>query len=569
MTDAVGRVRSRRSGATLEQPGGGTFATTYGYDTSGRLNSVVSPAGSFGYTYATVTLGGYSYVPGEIAQVSLPGGPYVGQTFDNVGRLLTTSLKTEGGTVLNSHAYLNNAGNQRYKQTLTDGGYVDYAYDNLGQLDTALTKTSGGAAVGGQQFDYGYDAGWNLTTLATGTGTTTYTANDRNQATADSSSLYSRSYDANGNYTGGSNGTVGAFTYLYDDENQLVSIATDAVYTPAGSRWKTDFTYDGRGRLRKRVDSTWNTGTSAWQVSGESRYVYDGMLLLQERSSGNLPLVSYTRGLDLSGSLAGAGGIGGLLARSVHSATSPYPLSTSVFYHADGNGNVTALVDGAGTLQATYKYDPYGRTLSTTGGSVATANLLRFSSKPWVQHNLAFTDRGLYYYTYRFYDPNTAKWVNRDPVEEEGGINLYGFVENNPIDGIDSSGLATTGIGTPGIGWVFMDEAAQAAAAAAAARAAARAALVAAAASSVSVCPAPKDPCKGLRAQVNKHIRKIKEYAADPDGNDHRGLFKLPKVIANPALRDNIIDGRLKGLKHDLDEYLKQLEACEKKNGLK
>ena len=105
MTDAVGRVRSRRSGATLEQPGGGTFATTYGYDTSGRLNSVVSPAGSFGYTYATVTLGGYSYVPGEIAQVNLPGGPRVDQSFDSVGRMLTTALKTSGGTVLNSHAY--------------------------------------------------------------------------------------------------------------------------------------------------------------------------------------------------------------------------------------------------------------------------------------------------------------------------------------------------------------------------------------------------------------------------------------------------------------------------------
>ena len=430
----------RRSGATLEQPGGGTFAATYGYDTSGRLNSVVSPAGTFGYTYATVTLGGYTYVPGEVGQVSLPGGPYVGQTFDSVGRLLTTALKTAGGTVLNSHAYLNNAGNQRYKQTLTDGSYVDYAYDNFGQLDTALTKTSGGTAVGGQQFDYGYDAGWNLATRATGTGTTTYTANDRNQATTDSSSLYSRSYDANGNYTGGSNGTVGAFTYLYDDENQLVSIATDAVYTPTGSRWKTDFTYDGRGRLRKRVDSTWNTGTSAWQVSGESRYVYDGMLLLQERSSGNLPLVSYTRGLDLSGSLAGAGGIGGLLGRSVHSATTPYPLSTSAFYHADGNGNVTALVDGAGTLQATYKYDPYGRTLSSSG-TLASANLLRFSSKPWVQHNLAFTDRGLYYYGYRFYDPNTGKWVNRDPIGELGGLNLYSYVYNNPIRYIDRDGL--------------------------------------------------------------------------------------------------------------------------------
>jgi RHS repeat-associated protein len=167
--------------------------------------------------------------------------------------------------------------------------------------------------------------------------------------------------------------------------------------------------------------------------------VYDGMLLLQQRSGGNVPQVSYTRGPDLSGSLAGAGGIGGLLARSTHSSTSPYPLSTTAFYHADGNGNVTYLLRSDAGAHARYQYDPYGRTLSATG-TLASANLLRFSSKPVV---LSATGAwGCYYYGYRFYDPNTQRWLNRDPLGEAGGVNLYGFVWNNPTTYSDPDGQA-------------------------------------------------------------------------------------------------------------------------------
>lgn len=70
----------------------------------------------------------------------------------------------------------------------------------LTQLDTALTKTSAGGAVSGQQFDYGYDAGWNMTSRATGSGSATYTVNDRNQATTVAG--YTQGYNA----MGGGNG---------------------------------------------------------------------------------------------------------------------------------------------------------------------------------------------------------------------------------------------------------------------------------------------------------------------------------------------------------------------------
>src|SRR5690606_14252731 len=89
-------------------------------------------------------------------------------------------------------------------------------------------------------------------------------------------------------------------------------------------------------------------------------------------------------------------------------------------------------------LSATYKYDSYGNTLSSSG-SMAAANLYRFSSK---EVNLNYTDSGIYYYGYRWYEPNLQRWLNPDPIEEEGGINLYGFVYNNPIGDFDKDGWA-------------------------------------------------------------------------------------------------------------------------------
>jgi RHS repeat-associated protein len=65
---------------------------------------------------------------------------------------------------------------------------------------------------------------------------------------------------------------------------------------------------------------------------------------------------------------------------------------------------------------------------------MAGANVYRFSSKEWL------SSLGLYYFGYRFYDPNLQRWLNKDPLEEWGGINLYGYVGNDPVQGIDPLG---------------------------------------------------------------------------------------------------------------------------------
>ena len=140
------------------------------------------------------------------------------------------------------------------------------------------------------------------------------------------------------------------------------------------------------------------------------------------------------RGPDLSRSLQGAGGISGLLARTDMGQWIAGSSFATAFYHLDANGNVTCLMYPNGTLAAKYLYDPFGNMLSQYG-SMASANRYRFSSKEWDAAS------GLYYYLYRFYDPNLQRWPNRDPLEERGGINLYEFVGNNPVSYVDQYGL--------------------------------------------------------------------------------------------------------------------------------
>ena len=154
---------------------------------------------------------------------------------------------------------------------------------------------------------------------------------------------------------------------------------------------------------------------------------------VKERDINNLPKVTYTRGNDLSGSLQRAGGIGGLLARTDNGQWIGGSPTAHAYYYYDGNGNVAGLVNTNGAIVAQYTYDPFGNIL-TMSGPLASANTYRFSSKEW--NNNA----GLYYYLYRFYDPNLQRWLNRDPIQELGGLNLYNYAANTPLNLVDLLG---------------------------------------------------------------------------------------------------------------------------------
>src|SRR5690606_26062226 len=87
-----------------------------------------------------------------------------------------------------------------------------------------------------------------------------------------------------------------------------------------------------------------------------------------------------------------------------------------------------------------YEYDAFGNTVAS-GGAQAGAFAHRFSTKPRDE------ETGLYYYGYRYYDPVTGRWPSRDPIEEKGGLNLYGFIENNGISRTDFIGLSGSDCG--------------------------------------------------------------------------------------------------------------------------
>jgi len=456
-----------RTNLAVNVPGSSDWTQTYGYDAGKRLTSVGTSAGSFAYAYVNAA--------GRLVdKLSLPAG-YITNVFDGVGRLLSTALKNSSHSALNSHAYTYNNAHQRTSQTFAEGHDIDYTYDGLGQLATALGQ-HGSTNRWHERLSYGYDAAFNVSARTNNALAQTFTLNDANELTGLSSSgtltvagtgtpdtinassanitqyadgtyagtgrsitdtytvadgaqevtveanlstSATLSYDGNGNLT-----SDGWRAFAYDDENRLTKVSVTA-------DWQTEFVYDGLGRMRLRKEWVYlpSEGGSYWWQAATNRYVYDGMRVVQERDGSNNALVSYTRGLDLSGSLEGAGGIGGLLARTDHRSAAPH-----AYYHADGSGNVTMLMTGAQTVAARYWYDPFGNTIAAKG-VLADANVYRFSSKEHLAQS------GLYYYGYRFYEPNLQRWPNRDPIGEDGGINLYRFVGNSPVNYEDPMGL--------------------------------------------------------------------------------------------------------------------------------
>jgi len=345
------------------------------------------------------------------------------------------STTTVSLTTTKSDDALNRRTNNALVQTFTVAGTTTSSATNV------TVAANGGAATAAIRFADATFARTNVT-LVNGTNTFTAVAGDSlgrwdtNTVNAYLPTAVTFLYDQNGNLR-----TNGTRIFEYDDENQLTTITEP-------SAWKTEYAYDGKMRMRVSKDYEWRNG--GWVMTNEVHRVYDGMLVLQERDQFNVPKLTYTRGKDLSGSLESAGGIGGLLALSDHSTLNSSSSQLSSFYfHSDGNGNVTALVDTNQNVVARYLFDPFGNTLSATGPK-ADLNKYRFSSKE------AQSQSGLVYYGYRFYEPNLQRWPNRDPLGELGfewlrgeeetqgnrNDNLYRFVRNDPLYLIDPLGLS-------------------------------------------------------------------------------------------------------------------------------
>jgi RHS repeat-associated protein len=419
------------------------------------------------------------------------------RTYDKLNRLRTIASTAVSNTLRPlRYEYNYNDANQRIQVMHADGSYWVYNYDRLGQISSAKKFWNDGTPVSGQQFEYGHDDIGNRTetrmggdSQGQGLRAATYSSNERNQytsrtvpgavdvlgvahgqstVTVNGTAAYRKgeyfhrtvpvdnvtpaagaypslttqasragfttetttgnvflpktpegfTHDADGNLT-----FDGRWIYTWNGENRLIRMESYSG-APAGSYRKVEMTYDWQGRRIERRVWTSPTGSAI-----ATRYVYDGWNLIAELNGANAVQRTFIWGTDLSGTMQGAGGVGGLL--MVRQVVTP-AMTHYVAY--DGNGNVTGLVNAStGDYSALYEYDPFGQTIRITG-TMAKNNPFRFSTK--------YTDDAtdMVYYGYRYYNPSTGRWLSRDPIEERGGPNLYGFVYNNPAAYVDGLG---------------------------------------------------------------------------------------------------------------------------------
>jgi RHS repeat-associated protein len=374
--------------------------------TTGRLATIRSGDVSSPQTFT------YGYTPNSSLLQTVTGPVHtVTNTYEPTRNVLDIKENKAGTTSISKYDYLVNAIGQRTNVSTSGTAFPatpswSWGYDSLGQVISA------DSSVNTSDRTYQYDAIGNRKKSADGLtlpGSDNYTSNELNQYSSlslNSQPATLNDYDDDGNLTSGQLPT-GSAGLVWDAENRLIAVnvlGQDTIH----------YTYDAQSRRISR-----SVGVSP--TASNTIHIYDAWNVIAEYSIQNSTSSiqkSYLWGTDLSGSLQGAGGVGGLLSVNIHDPQSMihYPLF-------DGNGNVSEYLAADGSTAAHFEYDPFGNTIVNTDTN--NQFTYRFSTKPLDQVT------GLLYYGYRYYDPVTGRWPSRDPIEERGGINLYGFIKND------------------------------------------------------------------------------------------------------------------------------------------
>ena len=416
---------------------GGTVAESaaHAFDATDRHASVASGNDTFAYGYVTGTDLPYT--------TSGPANMLRTLSYEPLRNVVASVENTIGANTVSKFEYTHDAVYRRTHavfsgSAFTTAVFARYTHNDRDEL-TAAAKFQGTDTTDETNpvpiYDYafGFDPiGNRLTSSTAETGTTvgtTYTADQLNQYTSIVQAgtppiTVTPAHDADGNQTTLDNAS-GSWTLEWDAENRLVTATSETT--------KVECVYDYRSRrVEKRVSTSADAGQT-WTVSQTRRFLYDGWLLIAEfdhQAETNSLKCTHLWGLDLSGTLEGAGGIGGLLRTRLHET-----IGTSDYYPTyDANGNVSEYVDSSGTVVAHYEYGPFGNVTAATG-TMADSFAFRFSTK------YLDAETALWYYGYRYYDATNGRWLSRDPLGEEGGVNLYAFVVNNPVDLCEALGL--------------------------------------------------------------------------------------------------------------------------------
>jgi RHS repeat-associated protein len=271
-------------------------------------------------------------------------------------------------------------------------------HDTDDQL-TGIAETDAAATPTGS-FAYGYDLAGNRTTSdrttpAAGTVNRQWTPNGLNQLTAQSAGPEAGAYthDLDGNLLADN-----TRTYQWDAENRLVGVTG-----PFGTvTWE----YDAFSRRVKQHD----TAPAGPEIVRD--LIWEGLSIIESRNQATGEIRRY---------------YGNGEERQLAAAV------TRLHYSTDHLGSIRELTDATGTIRARYDYDPYGNVTKLSGN---------------LDTDFAYTGHyyhaasGLHLAPYRGYNPRLGRWLSRDPIEEEGGLNLYGYVLNDPVNVLDPLGLA-------------------------------------------------------------------------------------------------------------------------------
>lgn len=399
--------------------------TTYGYDAANRLTRVTDP----GKPATTI---GYD-TKGRRSTVAYPNGLTRTWTYDDSGRI-TKVTAVRGAQTLSTFTY------KYAPPTLADtalrhqvvdlaGNKTDYTYDKLNRLTKATTTDASGKLV--VEHAYTYDGAGNRLSRSTKqpvpivgaplAGSDQYTYNDANQLATANSEPYT--HDANGNLTGSA---TSSFEYNSADQTtKIVPKATNGTPGEYVYRGTSQAERAAAGPMARHVTTD---GDNCVPLAGcredpnavvaSSTYTHSILGVSNEHVAG-VATNSYTRTVD-----------GDLLTLRINdgAATKTY------YYLTDALGSVTGLADETGNIVATYSYDPWGRVTNSTGNI----------DNPYLFASYYQDGTGLYWAQHRYYDPDTARWTQQDPIWQHFDPkqwNRYAYVGDDPINLRDPSGL--------------------------------------------------------------------------------------------------------------------------------